>query len=128
MAKIKNDVGKQEALIRRTDKDNPKPEDIGKLRAAIDQNAWLIEANELCVKALDRVFTSVSPAVSMKELLQRQKKEKRAALVIKSPTSTGEASSYSVSRLTEKQRSRVLDHFTCPRISPPGCLFVWTFA
>jgi len=67
-------------LVRLTDKENPKPEDMERLRKRLDDDAYLVEINESSQRAFDAVIKTYSTSALMKEICQRQVKEKRNAL------------------------------------------------
>ena len=67
-------------LIKLTDKENPKPEDLQRLRASLDDNGYLVEINESGKRAFDAVIDTYTTSALMKEIYQRQIKEKRSAL------------------------------------------------
>lgn len=67
-------------LIRLTDKENPKPEDLKRLRECLDDNAYLVKINESGERAFDAVIKTFSTSALLREIYQRQIKEKRNAL------------------------------------------------
>ena len=68
------------ALIRRTDSENPKPEDLERIRAILDENDALVRLNETSKQAFDRVIASYTKSALSKELFKRQIEAKRKAL------------------------------------------------
>lgn len=69
------------ALVKKTDKENPKPEDLAELRKFLDADSRLVEAGNVGQHALDRVIGSyASSSAFLKELLERQVEEKRTAM------------------------------------------------
>lgn len=68
------------ALIDRTDKENPKPEDLEKLRAILDKDDTLVRLNESSEVAFTRVVGTYTTSKLVKELFQRQIAEKRSSL------------------------------------------------
>jgi hypothetical protein len=69
-----------EALIRRTDKENPNPEDLAKMRCILDQDDTLVRLNKVSEHAFRRVIKSYSESALVTELLERQIKDARKAL------------------------------------------------
>ena len=67
-------------LIKLTDKENPKPEDLRRLRESLNENAWLVEVNESSEQAFNRFIEDSTKSECGKELMRRQIKEKRTAL------------------------------------------------
>lgn len=67
-------------LIKLTDKENPKPEDLKRLRDRLDDNGYLVEINEASERAFDAVINSYTTSALMKEIYKRQIKAKRKAL------------------------------------------------
>jgi hypothetical protein len=68
-----------QALLKRADKENPKPEDLREIRKMLDNSSALVRANELSELAFKRVIETISKSALMGELIQRQIKEKREA-------------------------------------------------
>ena len=64
-------------LIALTDKENPKREDLDRMRKILDEDSSLVRVNETSRRALDAVIESHTTSALMKELYQRQIKEKR---------------------------------------------------
>lgn len=69
-----------QALIKKTDKENPKPEDMKLMRRLLDKNSSLIKINELSELAVKRVIETISTSALSQELLRRQIEEKREEL------------------------------------------------
>lgn len=69
-----------DAMIRRCDQENPKPEDMKALRAHLDQSDFLVRVNESSEHAFDRVIESYTKSAFGKELFKRQRNAKREAL------------------------------------------------
>jgi hypothetical protein len=67
-------------LIKLTDKENPKPEDLQRLRNRLNDNANLVEINEISERAFGVVIKTYSSSALMKELFERQIESKRKAL------------------------------------------------
>jgi len=67
------------ALIERTDKEKPKPEDMTKMRKYLNQGSSLVKMNECSEIALKKMILAFSNSALMRELLERQVKEKREA-------------------------------------------------
>lgn len=67
-------------LIKLTDKENPRPEDLKRIREQLDDNAHLVEINEVSERAFNTVIKSYSSSALVKELYERQIKTKRDAL------------------------------------------------
>ena len=69
------------ALIKRTDKENPKKEDLAALRKFLDEDSRLVEANNVSHHAINRVIGSyASSSALLKELLERQVKDSQKAM------------------------------------------------
>ncbi len=69
------------ALIRRTDKENPKPEDLKRIRAILDEDSSLVRLNDVSQHAFKRAIQSyASQSALQKELLERQIKEKQESM------------------------------------------------
>ena len=68
------------ALLKRTDKENPKPQDLAELRTHLDQNSLLVEVNETSKRAFQIVIGSHTKSELLKELYTRQIEVKRKAL------------------------------------------------
>ncbi len=67
-------------LIKLTNKENPKPEDLKRLRQVLDEDSSLVRGNETNKRAFDAVINSYTTSALMKELYQRQINEKRESL------------------------------------------------
>ena len=66
-------------LIRRTDAENPKPEDLKRLRAILDEDDTLVRLNETGQYAFNRVIGSYTKSALSLELFERQIDAKRKA-------------------------------------------------
>lgn len=69
-------------LIKRTDKENPKPEDLAEMRKLLDENDGLVKINNITKKVFDRAVQICSKSELVRELFSRQIKEKRKELGI----------------------------------------------
>jgi len=67
-------------LIKLTDKENPRPEDLKRIRERLVENSSLVEINEVSERAFNTVIKSYSSSALVKELYERQIKIKRDAL------------------------------------------------
>jgi hypothetical protein len=77
--KEKTSFEEMQALIKKTDKENPNPEDLKAMKKLLDENSTLVRLNEFSELAFTRVIESVTKSALMKELLERQIKEKRGS-------------------------------------------------
>src|SRR5687767_6839746 len=68
------------ALIQRTDKENPNPEDLKKIRAILDEDDTLMRINESSEQAFNRVIGTFTKSALSEELFRRQIKAKREKL------------------------------------------------
>lgn len=75
--KNNSDFEELQALIKRTDKENPKPEDLKAMRKLLDTNSAMVRLNEASEQAFNRVIEMSSKSALMRELMERQIKEKR---------------------------------------------------
>jgi len=76
----RSEIDEVKALVKKTDKENPKPEDL-ELRKYLDRDSWLVEANNVSQHAINRVIGYyASSSALLKELLERQVEEKRKAM------------------------------------------------
>jgi hypothetical protein len=75
--KKENEFAEIQALISRTDKENPKPEDLVLMKKILNEDSTLVRINEFAELANKRFIESVSKSALMRELLERQIKEKR---------------------------------------------------
>lgn len=66
-------------LVERTDKENPKSEDLRKIRELLDKDDTLVRLNESSEQAFNRVINSYTTSALVKELFHRQIAEKRNA-------------------------------------------------
>ncbi|MBS1796789.1 MAG: hypothetical protein JSS81_23365 [Acidobacteria bacterium] len=82
----KNEHEELMALIERTDKENPNPDDLKQLRAHLNNNSALVQLNELSEQAFKRVIENFTNSALMRELLNRQVEEKREAFGYKTAT------------------------------------------
>lgn len=73
-------------LIKLTDKADPKPEDLRRLRAQLDENDYLVRINEVSEQAFNRVIGSVTTSELVKEMFKRQIESKRKDLNYASET------------------------------------------
>lgn len=73
----KSDFENLQALIKATDKENPKPEDLKAMRKHLNENSMLVRLNDFSELAFKRVIENSTKSALMKELLERQIEEKR---------------------------------------------------
>lgn len=66
-----------QALIEKTDKENPKPEDLAEMKRLLNKNSTLVRINEMSERAFNSVIRAVSKSALMQELTERQIREKR---------------------------------------------------
>jgi hypothetical protein len=69
-----------QALVNRTDKENPKPEDLAEIKKLLNADSRLVEMNEITALAFERAIKITTSSALMKELFKRQIEEKRRAL------------------------------------------------
>ena len=83
--KLKKESSYQDitSLIKKTDKENPKPEDLAEMQRYLDDNSALVVANSISRKALERAVEICSTSALVRELYNRQIKEKQNELGIK---------------------------------------------
>ncbi|MEO5859000.1 MAG: hypothetical protein ABIR33_08635, partial [Pyrinomonadaceae bacterium] len=67
-------------LIKLTDKENPKPEDLERIRARLDENSYLVKINEVSERAFSTLVKTYSSSALVTELYERQIEMKRKAL------------------------------------------------
>lgn len=72
-----NELEELQALVKRTDKENPKPEDIAKMREMLDKHPTFMSIGEHSDNSFNRYIETVTDSALTKELLKRQIKEKR---------------------------------------------------
>jgi hypothetical protein len=84
--KDKTEFENLQALIKATDKENPKPEDLAEMRKLLNNDSALVQMNELSEMAFKRVIENFSSSALMKELINRQIEEKREAFGYKTAT------------------------------------------
>jgi hypothetical protein len=75
-----------QALIKKTDKENPNPDNLKEMRRYLDNNSTLVQMNELSEMAYKKVIENFSNSALMKELLNRQVEEKRESFGYKTAT------------------------------------------
>lgn len=68
---------KAKALIQKTDKENPKPEDLAEMKRLLDNNSIVLEIKEMSERAINSVLKSISTSALNQELMSRQIGEKR---------------------------------------------------
>jgi hypothetical protein len=78
--KDNSDIESLQALIKKTDKENPKPEDLSEMKKMLDCKSMLVRMNEITEIALQRVMKMNTSSALMIELYKRQVEEKRQAL------------------------------------------------
>lgn len=71
-----------QALIEATDKENPKPEDLSAMQKYLNDNAAFVTVNSISRKAFERAVEVSSSSALMREMFNRQIKEKRKDLGI----------------------------------------------
>jgi hypothetical protein len=64
-------------LINLTDKENPKPEDLKRIREKLDEDSTLVQINESGKRAFEAVINSYTKSALMRDLYRRQIEEKR---------------------------------------------------
>jgi hypothetical protein len=64
-------------LVKLTDKENPKPAHLQRIREKLDEDSTLVRINESGQRAFDAVIRSYTKSALAKELFYRQIKEKR---------------------------------------------------
>lgn len=74
------------ALIKRTDKENPKESDMSEMKAYLDNNSTLVKMNDCSELALKRMIEAFSTSELMRELIRRQVEEKRESFGYKTAT------------------------------------------
>lgn len=70
------------ALIKRTDKANPNPEDLAAMKKHLDKNFRFIELNSISGRAFEKAIEITSTSELMREIYKRQIEEKRKSLGI----------------------------------------------
>jgi len=67
-------------LVARTNKENPRPEDLALLRRRLDENDELVKINEVGERAIIAIMETFTKSALMRELYARQVEEKRREL------------------------------------------------
>ena len=75
-----------QALIKATDKENPKPEDLSAMQKYLDGNDALVQVNSISQKAFERAVEISSSSALIREMFNRQIKEKQKDLGIETAT------------------------------------------
>lgn len=68
------------ALVKKTDKENPKPEDLTKMKRFLDKDSRLVELNDFSERAFSRTIELITTSALLKEIYRRQIEEKRESL------------------------------------------------
>lgn len=68
------------ALIERTDKANPKPEDLAAMKKQLDKNLRFIELNSISGRAFEKAIEITSNSELIREIYRRQIADKRKGL------------------------------------------------
>lgn len=74
---INEEFAHVQALIEKTDKENPKPEDLAEMKRLLNKNSTLVQINDLSERAYRGLIKTISPSALMQELTERQIEEKR---------------------------------------------------
>lgn len=69
-----------EALIKRTDKENPNDEDLAEMKRHLDENFQLIKLNEMSGRVFEKAIEVFTTSALMREIYRRQINEKRSSL------------------------------------------------
>lgn len=69
-----------QALIERTDKENPDPRDLKLMERHLDENLALVNANDISQHAFAKAVESCATSALMKEIYQRKIEENRHGL------------------------------------------------
>jgi len=80
--KNKSEFEDLQALIKRTDKANPNPEDLAAMKKHLDKNFHFIELNNISGRAFNKAAETTSDSELMREIYRRQMEEKRKSLGI----------------------------------------------
>ena len=67
-------------LVRLTDKENPNPADLKRIREKLDEDSTLVRINESGKRAFDAVINSYTKSALTKELFKREVEDKRKEL------------------------------------------------
>ena len=70
------------ALIKRTDKENPKPEDLTAIKKHLDEDNLLVKLNTIGKRAFSRAVETCTNSALMQEVYRRDIEEKRKELGI----------------------------------------------
>lgn len=65
--KNKSEFKDLQALIKRTDKEDPKPEDLTEMRKLLNEDSTLVRINEISEQAFKRVIETVSKSALMSD-------------------------------------------------------------
>jgi hypothetical protein len=69
-----------EALIKRTDKENPKDEDLAEMKRQLDENIQYFKLNNISEQVFEKAIEICSTSALMREIHRRQISEKRKSL------------------------------------------------
>lgn len=81
-----NELEELQALVKRTDKANPKPEDVARMREMLDKHPTFISIGEHSDNSFYQYIETVTDSALTKELLKRQITEKRESFGYDSAT------------------------------------------